>query len=112
MEKIISVSGKECTFKSSAALPRLYRAKFGRDIFVDLSRLEKEMKRKDTLPSSSLEIFENIAYIMHKHGDPSQPSDIEKWLEQFDTFDVYMVLPELLKLWNIENITTSTAKKK
>ena len=49
MEKKITVSGKECTFRSSAALPRIYRMKFGRDIFVDLSKLEKEMKRKDAI---------------------------------------------------------------
>ena len=112
MEKTITISGKECTFKSSAALPRLYRSKFGRDIFVDLSKLEKEAKKGEALPPSSLELFENIAYIMHKHGDPGQPDDIEKWLEQFETFDIYLVLPEIIKLWQLENITTSVAKKK
>lgn len=112
MEKKITVSGKECTFKSSAALPRIYRMKFGRDIFVDLSKLEREMKKKDAIPAASLETFENIAYIMHKHGDASQPDDINEWLEQFETFDIYKVLPEILTLWNLENVTTSVAKKK
>ena len=41
-EKTVLVSGKEVRFRSSAAVPRLYRIKFKRDIFKDLSKLEKE----------------------------------------------------------------------
>lgn len=111
MQKTIEISGIECTFKSSAAIPRIYRMKFGKDIFVDLAKLSKDVKKKD-IPIDSLELFENIAYIMHKHGDPSQPDDINEWLEQFETFDIYQVLPEILTLWGLENQTTSTAKKK
>ena len=70
------------------------------------------MKKKGAIPAASLETFENIAYIMHKHGDASQPDDINEWLEQFETFDIYKVLPEILTLWNLENVTTSVAKKK
>ena len=31
--KKIEIDGKEVTFKASAAVPRLYRIKFGRDIY-------------------------------------------------------------------------------
>ena len=65
-----------------------------------------------SLPISSLEMFENIAFLMHKHGDPSQPSDIEEWLDQFETFDIYEILPEILEMWNLENRQLSTPKKK
>ena len=41
IEKMITVSGKEVKFRSSATVPRLYRIKFGRDIFKDLAKLEK-----------------------------------------------------------------------
>lgn len=112
METKLIVSGKECVFKSSAAIPRIYRIKFGRDIFVDLARLAKDMKGKKDIPFDSLEMFENIAYIMHKHGDPTQPDSVEEWLEQFETLDIYIILPEILKLWKMENATSSVAKKK
>jgi len=31
---------------------------------------------------------------MHKHGDLNQPDDINEWLDQFETFDIYEILPE------------------
>ena len=41
LEKTVNISGKEVKFRSSASVPRLYRIKFKRDIFKDLSKLEK-----------------------------------------------------------------------
>ena len=43
-EKTINIGGQEVRFRSSAAIPRLYRLKFGRDIFGDLSALEKDFR--------------------------------------------------------------------
>lgn len=122
MRKTIEISGIECDFKSSAAVPKMYRMKFGKDIFVDLTNLKKQLDlqkkiKEETgedsslLPIDSLEMFENIAYIMHKHGDPTQPSDELEWLEQFETFDIYEVLPEILEMWEKENKQLSTPKK-
>ena len=122
MRKTIIINGIECNLKSSAALPRMYRLKFGRDIFVDMSHLKKQMdlnkKMKEetgndssSISIESLEMFENIAFLMNKHGDPEQPNDIEEWLEQFETFDIYKVLPEILDMWNIENNQMSIPKK-
>lgn len=120
MRKTIEINGVECHFKSSAAIPRMYRLKFGRDIFVDMQKLKTQMDKsgmqedgsEESLPIDSLEMFENIAYLMHKHGDPDQPSDINEWLDQFETFDIYEVLPQILEMWNLENRQMSTAKKK
>lgn len=122
MRKTLTISGIECNFKSSAAIPRMYRLKFGRDIFVDLQKLKKQVeiseklkeetgKDDSSLPIDSLEIFENIAFLMHKHGDPTQPSEIDEWLEQFETFSIYKVLPEILEMWGLENKQMSVSKK-
>lgn len=66
VEKTIEVSGKEVKFRSSAAVPRLYRAKFKRDIFKDFSKLEKSYKDNtdegESFAIEDLEIFENVAY--------------------------------------------------
>ena len=40
LQKTVKLGNQEVTFKSSAAIPRMYRVKFGRDIFKDLSKLE------------------------------------------------------------------------
>lgn len=44
LEKTIAIGDKQVKFRSSATIPRLYRAKFKRDIFKDLSRLESSYK--------------------------------------------------------------------
>lgn len=64
---------------------RLYRAKFKRDIFKDLSKLEKSYKGKtedgEEFQIENLEIFKNVAYIMAYHADNSIPPTIEEWLD-------------------------------
>jgi hypothetical protein len=115
IEKTITVSGKEVKFRSSATVPRLYRIKFGRDIFKDLAKLEKSYKGKtqegEELQIEDLEIFENVAYIMAFHADPSIPKTIEEWLDQFEMFSIYQVLPQILELWG-ENLMTDVQAKK
>lgn len=117
-ERTITVSGKEVTFRSSAAIPRLYRVRFGRDIFRDLSALESSFKtaskkkNESVLNIGDLEVFENIAYIMAKHADKSIPDDIDEWLEDFEMFSIYEVLPEILEMWNLNMQTDVEPKKK
>ena len=48
---------------------------------------------------------------MHKHGDPNQPQDINEWLEQFEMFDIYEVLPQIMEMWRVENLQMSKVKK-
>ena len=94
---------------------RLYRAKFKRDIFKDLSRLESSYKGNSDDGSSfeieDLEIFENVAYIMAYHADHSIPATIEEWLDEFEMFSIYEVLPEILELWGM-NLQTEIESKK
>ena len=96
--KTITIDGQEVTFRASAAVPRLYRVKFHRDIYKDLATLEKAMGENNEgaslLDTFSLEMFENISYIMAKHADPTIPDSPEEWLERFNVFSIYQVLPD------------------
>jgi hypothetical protein len=116
IKKEIEIDGKMVLFRASATVPRLYRAQFKRDIFKDLMKLEgglkKNKKDSSNLPIEDLEMFENVAYIMAKHADPKQPNTPEAWLDQFDTFSIYQVLPEILELWDSNIHTESESKKK
>lgn len=114
LTKEIEISGKKVKFKSSATIPRLYRFKFKRDIFKDLSRLEKAYSKAgdEDFQIEDLEVFENVAYIMAYHADPSIPKTIEEWLDQFDMFSIYEVLPEILTLWGDNLMTEVESKKK
>jgi hypothetical protein len=113
--KTILIDGQEVTFPASAALPRLYRVKFHRDIYRDLDALQKAMEVSDegasTLDTFSLELFENISYFMAQHADPSVPDYPEEWLERFNTFSIYQVLPQIIELWGL-NLRTDVESKK
>lgn len=116
LEKTVKIGDTDVKFRSSASVPRLYRIKFGRDIFKDLSKLEKSYKEKASEEGSSmeiedLEIFENVAYIMAFHADPTIPKTIDEWLEQFEMFSIYEILPEILELWGTNLITDVQSKK-
>ena len=123
IKKNILIDGKEVPFKASAAVPRLYRLKFGRDIYRDFASLEdsvrqdakkhaNEEEKQSTLDIKSLEMFENIAYIMARHADPENvPNNPDEWLEQFEMFSIYEVLPQLMELWGFNIATQVQAKK-
>ena len=114
----IEIDGKEVAFKASAAIPRIYRLKFQRDIYKDISMLEKSLGDNSEEESNLiLEVlntigqFENIAFIMAKHADPSIPDEVEDWLDEFNTFSIYQVLPQLIELWGMNIKTDAEAKK-
>lgn len=110
VEKTINIDGVEVKFKASASIPRMYRNKFGRDIFKDLSSIKKDDGGNYNV--ESLELFENVAYIMAKHADPENvPDSVEDFFEQFGTFSIYQIFPQLLELWSLNNNTKSIAKK-
>lgn len=116
IKKNILVDGMEVPFKASAAVPRLYRLKFHREIYKDFSDLQKSVGENDSensaLDIESLEVFENIAYIMAKHAQPDVvPDSPDEWLESFNTFSIYEILPQLIELWGL-NIETQVESKK
>ena len=113
--KKIEIDGKEVLFRASAAIPRLYRIKFRRDIYKDLAQLEKAVdtstEEGSMLDTFSLELFENIAYMMARHADPNIPDSPEEWLEEFNTFSIYQVLPQIIELWGL-NVETEVKNRK
>ena len=115
MIKQIEIDGKQVSVKASAAIPRIYRMKFQRDIYKDLKALEKSIgdnsEESSNLDMFSLEMFENIAFVMAKHADASIPNTPEEWLDGFNTFSIYQVLPQLIELWGLNVKTDVEAKK-
>lgn len=113
MEKTIRIGNADVKFKATALTPRLYRAKVGRDMISDLMQLQDALKnRQDGVSFSALdlEIFENVAYIMAKQADATVPTTAEEWLDTFEVFSIYHILPQLLELWG-ENVKTTSEPK-
>lgn len=117
MIKTLTVGDKEVKFKTSAAVLYLYRREYGRDLLVDMAKIEAGLHKNEdgssTLPIENLQIFEEMAYIFAKHADPENvPDDIVEWLDQFETFDIFQIFPEIISMWTAEQKTTSKLKKK
>lgn len=124
MEMILKIEGREVGFKATALTPRCYRHQIGRDLISDMNRLKKtfekvisskqveEEKKADAqLSVLDLEIFENVAWVMAKQYDPKIEDTPDEWLDQFQMFSIYEVLPHILTLWGLNNTTTSIPKK-
>ena len=123
MEKTIMIDGREVRLRASAAIPRLYRIKFRRDILQDMQAIKKAVEKSvqenaqeggqmSSIPLEALELFENVSYLMAKHADPAVPPTVEEWLDGFETFSIYTVFPAIEELWmaNVQQLSTPAKK--
>lgn len=116
MIKTIQIDGKEIQFKATAATPRVYRQAFGRDIYIDLTTLYEEMEKGETLSVASLETFENLSFTMAMQSEgktinrETVNEDMSEWLDQFETFSIYRVVPQIMELWRLNTEQTSEPK--
>lgn len=106
MEKTIRIDDKDVKFKSTAATPRIYRQNTGRDLFVDIQTLQAA---SDENINST--IFEDLAYTMAKQADPTLPDTALEWLDSFGMFSIYMILPEIIELWQLSSLSTADVRK-
>lgn len=116
MERTVQLDGREVRLRASAAIPRLYRIKFRRDIMQDMVAIQRAVERAEkgeaSIPMECLELFENVAYLMAKHADPQTPGTVEEWLDGFETFSIYAVFPVVAELWEENMKTLSVPAKK
>ena len=109
MEKVLKIGKKEIKLKSTAGTMMRYRNNFNRDFIKDLVNLQGKLNDKvekgKEFEAVDLDIFEKIAWCMAKTADDNVPN-IEKWLDEFETFDIMQVLPEIMSLivGNMEQI--------
>ena len=127
MERTVNIDGREVRLRASAAIPRMYRIRFRRDIIQDMSSIQRaislarenvtklntdENDEVSSLPLDALTMFENIAYLMARHADPEAvPDSVDAWLDGFETFSIYQVMPVIQEMWE-ENLRTLNEPKK
>lgn len=123
MDRVIKIEGREVNFRATARTPRLYRAIIGRDMikdmaqlrkaFLDISKKSKEEQEEAALSVMDLQIFEDAAYVMARQADPDmEERTADDWLDTFEMFSIYEILPQILDLWAVNEKTTATPKKK
>lgn len=126
MDKIVTIDGKPVTLRASAALPRRYRATFGRDFFADITAIGKQAE-SDASPAKkkrrhnnadaegrTVAFIENLAFLMARSADPEHvPPDITQWLDSFDDPNaIISVAEDVLALYQLNNRATVAPKKK
>lgn len=103
MEKTIEIDGKKICFKATAATPLRYKSQFGKDFFVDimkLSSLDGLNSKKiniEKIEKLDFEVFYNIIWVLAKTADKKIPDPIT-WLDGFDEFPLFEIIPELQDL--------------
>lgn len=124
MDRIINIDGKDIKFRATARTPRLYRMLVMRDLIKDMNtltesyeRVSKSKKKNqdsiDNLSVDDLTIFENVAYVMARHANPDMTEQTpDEWLDTFEMFSVWTVMPQLLELWHMNTYQTAESKKK
>lgn len=123
------IFGTNHKLKMSAATPRIYRAKFGKDIIVQMDamyeRLSNEGKKKDeekkneekkddsvSFTPEELEMMENLIFVCNRQAEPEQPEDIFEWLASFEIGAITGTYGTIMKMWEDNLHQTSTSKKK
>lgn len=95
MTKTVTIDGAEVRLKTSAAIPYMYRAIYGRDVLVEMRAIANGQNEMD-----ALDIWTKLAHLMARHADPENvPETIEVWLEGFSTFGVYELIPTIREMW-------------
>ena len=127
MERTITIDGKQVPFKATGSSLRRYRFKFGQDMLQDFADLVAEVQAVQaanmaagkgseltlqSLTPKTLQTFEQMAYIFAKQADDTIPDDPDEWLDEFSVFSIYVVLPEIIELWQLSNLPTAEQKKK
>lgn len=123
MEKVIMIDGNPVKFKATAALPRLYRTLFGRDVFRDMAPIIERYQAisanagtADILKSiqvNDMAVMEDLTFAMAKAGDPALPYlDAGEWMDQYSFNGMARAQQEAITLWIMDNYTLETAKKK
>lgn len=126
MEKIIEIEeGRSLNFKASAFSPILYNRLFpGRDYLKDMETLNEENEKEEkTFGMDDYELFARIAYLFAYQGLAPSPITTEEqkeflkkyptvweWIDTFNTFSIYEILPEIMDLWYQNGKGVSTEK--
>lgn len=114
MEKTLNIGGKEVKLKCTLGTLNRYRVQFNRDPLKDIISLSKKNEEKENTGADfdieSLYMFMNFAWCMAKTSNKDIP-DVEDWLDQFEIFDIGVILPEMMSLL-IANLEQLDSKKK
>ena len=103
MRKVITISGKEYSMKSSAYTQFKYKDVTGRKMLDDIQQISKvnQMSEEEqiTQMENVLELLLQIAYIMIEEADASQVTTFDDFLKNIDgLFDTTEWINDVIEL--------------
>lgn len=103
MKKIVNISGKEYTMKSSAYTQFKYKDDTGRRMLSDLQKITKLKGKKPEEMLKGMddltEIVLKMAYVMIEEADASQVKSYEEFLKSIDSlYDNIDWISEVIEL--------------
>lgn len=130
MQRLIEIEeGRSVNFKASAFSPIAYNRLFpGRDFLRDMNKLKKKEERNKeeevAFDMDDYKLFARIAYTFAYQGLAPTPRETEEqrefvskyrdvweWIDTFNTFSIYEILPEIVELWYGNEKTIAESKK-
>lgn len=113
MNKTLTIDRQEVAFKCTPITLAIYRKQFKRNFAKDIVKLEEQGKlfglhelQSGDLNLKELELYHEIIWSFAKTANSKIPSPY-KWLEGFDLFPIYEILPKLQELM-LETIKLKT----
>ena len=92
-----------------------YKSQFGKEYLADIMKLSKvygdiqkisTSKAKPDYSTFDIEVFYNILWCMAKSADLTIP-DPMTWLDSFETFPVFEILPQVMDIIGGNSISTA-----
>ena len=131
MEKVLQIEeGRSYNFKASALSPIQYNRIFkGRDFLRDIEEMAKkaqemEENEETTLSVENYEQFVRLSYLFAYQGlapTPTRTKEQEEflekypdpwtWIDSFNTFSIYKMLPDIVEVWYGGDIRLVKPKK-
>lgn len=127
MQKVIEIEeGRSFNFKASAFSPIMYNKLFpGRDFLKDMGALKDKHDKEDEdeFTMDDYQHFVRIAYTFVYQGFASTPRQTQEqkefleqypdawmWIDSFETFSIYEILPDIIDLWYKNEKSSSQSK--
>lgn len=114
MEKILTIDGRQVRFKSTGAFLLRYKAQFHKDALKDIYKLQNAINEDNTIKdidALDVEVFYNLIWTLAKTAEPSIKPPMD-WLDEFNTFPLMEIIPELTELVFESLGATADSKKK
>ena len=101
-ETVLHIDGNVIPLRVSRLTSFKYRLFYRRSLDRDVRDVEVAVQtngRDSNIPVPVLQRYLNIVHLMAWEADPQSEKDPDKWIERFDSFNIFDTAPSVISLW-------------